>query len=115
MWIIAILLGRVPELLEYLTNSLTNSTSILKTANEPHGIDPLATDGIVPSAAASGAIRIKNVHFRYPSRPLVPVLNGIDLSLKTGERMALVGASGSGKTTILQLIHRFYDPQQGKS
>ena len=51
--------------------------------------------------------------FRYPARPEVSALNGVSLRVAPGETVALVGPSGAGKTTILQLLMRFYDPQEG--
>eukprot|EP00924_Labyrinthula_sp_SR-Ha-C_P007637 snap_masked-scaffold_42-processed-gene-2.32-mRNA-1 protein AED:0.15 eAED:0.15 QI:0/0/0/1/1/1/2/0/463 len=59
-------------------------------------------------------IQFENVHFRYPTRDDVPVLQGLDLEVKRGETVALVGSSGSGKSTIFSLIQRFYLPEQGK-
>jgi ATP-binding cassette subfamily B protein len=53
------------------------------------------------------------VSFRYPSRPQDPALEGIDLDIAPGQTIALVGPSGAGKTTVLQLLLRFYDPQHG--
>jgi ATP-binding cassette subfamily B (MDR/TAP) protein 1 len=47
-----------------------------------------------------GQIRLKNIHFRYPTRPSVPVLNGLSLTVQPGTYIALVGASGSGKSTV---------------
>lgn len=61
-----------------------------------------------------GAISFDNVHFQYPARPETSALDGVDLAVSPGETVALVGPSGAGKTTILQLILRFYDPQQGR-
>ncbi|WP_186312266.1 ABC transporter transmembrane domain-containing protein [Cereibacter sediminicola] len=60
-----------------------------------------------------GEIRFEAVRFRYPARPEVSALDGVDLEVRPGETVALVGPSGAGKTTILQLLLRFYDPQQG--
>jgi ATP-binding cassette subfamily B protein len=61
-----------------------------------------------------GAIGFEGVRFNYPARPEVSALNGVDLEVAPGETVALVGPSGAGKTTILQLLLRFYDPQQGR-
>lgn len=60
-----------------------------------------------------GEIVFDDVTFRYPARPEVSALNGVSLRVSPGETVALVGPSGAGKTTILQLLMRFYDPQAG--
>ena len=60
-----------------------------------------------------GDIRFENVRFHYPSRPDAAVLNGVSLDIASGETVALVGPSGAGKTTILQLLLRFHDPASG--
>jgi ATP-binding cassette, subfamily B, bacterial len=61
-----------------------------------------------------GAIQFDNVVFRYPARPTVSALDGVNLTVEPGQTVALVGPSGAGKTTILQLLMRFYDPQAGE-
>ncbi len=61
----------------------------------------------------TGQIRFQDVHFSYPARPEIAALDGINLDIKPGETVAFVGPSGAGKTTIIQLILRFYDPGQG--
>lgn len=58
-------------------------------------------------------VQLINVQFAYPSRLEMPALNGINLHIKAGTTVALVGASGAGKTTIMQLLQRFYDTQDG--
>jgi ATP-binding cassette subfamily B protein len=60
-----------------------------------------------------GEITFDAVRFRYPARPEASALDGVDLVVRPGETVALVGPSGAGKTTILQLLLRFYDPQDG--
>ena len=61
-----------------------------------------------------GAICFEDVHFAYPTRPDTPALEGLTLDISPGETVALVGPSGAGKTTIIQLVERFYDPCAGR-
>ncbi len=60
-----------------------------------------------------GNISFKDVRFSYPTRADVEVLKGLSFDIKAGEKIALVGHSGAGKSTIIQLLERFYDPQTG--
>ncbi|MBM3604059.1 MAG: ATP-binding cassette domain-containing protein [Alphaproteobacteria bacterium] len=61
-----------------------------------------------------GQIALEGVSFRFPTRPDAPALDNIDLTIRPGETVALVGPSGAGKTTVIQLIQRFWDPRQGR-
>lgn len=63
--------------------------------------------------AIKGTIEFRDVHFRYPTRPDVPVLRGLDLTVQPGQYIALVGPSGCGKSTTIALLERFYNPLAG--
>ncbi len=63
----------------------------------------------LPDTGRGLAVRFERVDFHYPSRPTQAALQGFDLELRPGETVALVGASGAGKTTVFQLLQRFYD------
>lgn len=67
-----------------------------------------------PSLKLTGDIAFKDVHFNYPSRPDMAVLKGIELKIKAGEKVALVGQSGSGKSTIVRLLMNFYKLDKGE-
>ena len=65
-------------------------------------------------ARGRGTLRLEGVDFAYPARPDQPVLRALDLEVRPGETVALVGPSGAGKTSVLQLALRFYDPSAGR-
>ncbi|KAK3108334.1 hypothetical protein FSP39_005774 [Pinctada imbricata] len=75
-------------------------------------IDSYSEEGEKPDHVSS-AVKFQNVRFRYPTRPDVEVLQGLDVGVEPGETLALVGASGCGKSTTVQLMERFYDPEEG--
>jgi len=75
-------------------------------------VDPM--NPITPMEPADGHIKFEAVTFCYPSRPEVTALDKISFEIEPGETVAFVGPSGAGKTTILQLILRFYDPDSGQ-
>lgn len=76
-------------------------------------IDPESKEGDVVSNVI-GDIEFRNVHFRYPTRLHVPVLRGLNLTVKRGQYVALVGSSGCGKSTTIGLIEQFYRPLDGQ-
>lgn len=76
-------------------------------------IDIFDEEGAVPLQDVKGEVTFKNVSFEYPDDH-TQVLSGINLTIKPGEKVALVGPSGGGKTTLCSLIPRFYDPTEGE-
>lgn len=77
---------------------------------------PTIRDPALPVELSSvrGEVRFESVEHAYPSRPDVPVLRGVDLTLSPGETVALVGRSGAGKSTLARLMLRFFDPVRGR-
>lgn len=73
----------------------------------------IQNEGGLKPDSVQGRVAFSGVHFAYPTRSDVPVLNDVALSIEAGEVVALVGPSGSGKSTIAALLTRFYDPQAG--
>lgn len=74
---------------------------------------PLLPDTLPPRTANGAALTLQNIDFHYPSRPDTAALHGLSIDVAPGETVAIVGPSGAGKTTLFQLMLRFYDPQQG--
>ncbi len=89
------------------TERLVELLVAVDTVNDP--VNPVALPRPV-----KGAIAFEGVSFRYPARPDTSALDSVDMVVQPGETVALVGPSGAGKTTILQLLQRFYDPQDGR-
>ncbi|MCB4822584.1 ABC transporter transmembrane domain-containing protein [Roseicella aerolata] len=79
----------------------------------PPGIAAPPSPAVLPSPPR-GRIAFEDIRFEYPTRPGQPALDGFSLLVEPGETVALVGPSGAGKTTVLQLLLRFYDPQAGR-
>ncbi|CAF3440869.1 unnamed protein product [Rotaria sp. Silwood1] len=76
-------------------------------------IDAFKSEGEIPTSIV-GDIELQNLTFTYPARQDVPILKNINMKIPSGKTVALVGASGCGKSTTIQLIQRFYDPDQGR-
>ncbi|KAK9467871.1 P-loop containing nucleoside triphosphate hydrolase protein [Lipomyces arxii] len=73
-----------------------------------------STKGLLAADAAKGAIEFKDVKFTYPTRPLSSVFSGLSFKIEPGANVCIVGPSGGGKTTIGQLLLRFYDADEGQ-
>lgn len=111
----AIIGGAIGGLGNFFTQILTavgGTERIREILSEPAEVD----DQHLPVEAIDlkGDIRFENVSFIYPSRPDVPVIRDIDLTVKQGQKIALVGQSGAGKTTIASLLLRYYPLEEGK-
>lgn len=89
------------------------ATAFVNLADSNPLIDVRAEAEGQPATDIQGAIRFRDVHFRYLARPHVPVLRGLDLDIAPGQFIALCGPSGCGKSTITALIQRFYDVLSG--
>ncbi|CAL1536088.1 unnamed protein product [Lymnaea stagnalis] len=87
--------------------------SIYQILDRKSEIDSSSTVGLKP-ATMTGRIQFKGLHFSYPARSSVKILNGIDITVNQGQTVALVGSSGCGKSTLIQLLLRFYDADMGK-
>jgi len=85
---------------------------IVKAILPAYEIDSSSDTGLKPEDI-SGNISIKDVHFSYPTRPGDPILNGLNLEIAAGQTVALVGPSGGGKSTVVAMLERFYDPHLG--
>ena len=75
---------------------------------------PLAPAALPACSGTGSTLLLKDVTFHYPSRPQTNSISSLTLDVKSGETLAIVGPSGAGKTTLYQLLLRFYDPQQGQ-
>lgn len=97
---------------ETFTKALGAAQKVFQTIDRPSDFDATSDKGTIVDPLR-GTVKLDNVTFRYPSRPDVTILSHVDLTFPAGQITALVGASGSGKSSIIDLILRFYDPQGG--
>jgi ABC-type multidrug transport system fused ATPase/permease subunit len=100
----------VARLLEDFSHALAGAERVMEILDTPSGI--VDVPGAKPMPRVRGEIRFENVCFAYD--PSAPVLKGIDFTAKPGQMIALVGPTGVGKTTAIQLAARFYEPDAGR-
>lgn len=106
----AFALGGIAPDLQAFSYGIGAGTKIFATIDRIPAIDSYSDDGKkIRKDQVLGRIELKDVEFVYPSRPEVAVLKKINLTVDPGSTLALVGQSGSGKSTIIQLLERFYD------
>ncbi|XP_073533891.1 ATP-binding cassette sub-family B member 5-like isoform X2 [Phyllobates terribilis] len=104
--------GQAASHLEAFSMARGAAYNIFHTIDQASAINCFSTEGYKPDNI-KGNVEFKNVRFCYPSRPKVQVLKGFNLEVKPGQTVALVGQSGCGKSTTVQLLQRMYDPQDG--
>lgn len=108
--IIAGPMGSFARLLSQIQEALGATERVFQILDTPSEI--IDQPDAIPLPPIRGAVRFDHVFFEY--EPGISALDGINLSVQPGERIALVGPSGAGKSTLTHLLHRFYDPTQGK-
>ncbi|KAI3555130.1 ABC transporter, partial [Colletotrichum abscissum] len=105
-------LGNVAPNVQAFTTAIAAAAKIYNTIDRVSPLDPSRDDG-TKLEQVEGTIRLENIKHIYPSRPEVTVMDDVSLTIPAGKTTALVGASGSGKSTIVGLVERFYDPVRG--
>lgn len=101
-------------MLSMMFQSISRASASAKRIREVLETEPAVADGEGCTVTEKGTVEFKNVSFRYPSAGGRPVLEGIDLKIKSGENIAVLGATGSGKSSLVNLIPRFYDAVEGE-
>ena len=101
-------LGNALPALQYLTKARTSIASMLPIIDAP-----VDEGGNVEAVSIKGKIRFENINFSYPSNPDVLVLRNFTLNIEAGQVVAVIGATGCGKSTLINLIEQFYLPNSG--
>ncbi len=97
-----------------LFQMISRALACARRVREVMDCDPVIKSGTETADPADTAIELRNVSFRYPGTKGDPVLHDINFSVKKGEMLAIVGATGSGKSSLVKLLTRFYDPTAGE-
>ncbi|XP_074048995.1 ATP-dependent translocase ABCB1 isoform X2 [Macrotis lagotis] len=105
-------IGQASPSIEAFANARGAAFEVFRIIDNNPSIDSYSVNGHKPDNI-NGNLEFKNVHFTYPSRKDVKILKGLNLKVNSGQTVALVGNSGCGKSTTVQLIQRLYDPTEG--
>ncbi|KAL1777500.1 multidrug resistance protein 1 isoform X1 [Sigmodon hispidus] len=108
----AMAVGQVSSFAPDYAKAKVSASHIIMIIEKAPEIDSYSTEGLKPNVL-EGNVKFNEVMFNYPTRPDIPVLQGLNLEVKKGQTLALVGSSGCGKSTVVQLLERFYDPRAG--
>ncbi|KAG4982143.1 hypothetical protein JHK87_026892 [Glycine soja] len=106
-------LGQSAPSMAAFTKARVAAAKIFRVIDHKPVIDRRSESGL-ELESVTGLVELRNVDFSYPSRPEVLILNNFSLNVPAGKTIALVGSSGSGKSTVVSLIERFYDPSSGQ-
>uniref|UniRef100_A0A151UEM9 ABC transporter B family member 9 n=1 Tax=Cajanus cajan TaxID=3821 RepID=A0A151UEM9_CAJCA len=106
-------LGQAAPCISAFASGQAAAYKMFETIKRKPKIDASDTNGVVLEDM-KGDIELKDVHFRYPARPDIQIFSGFSFNIPNGKTAALVGQSGSGKSTIISLLERFYDPDAGE-
>ncbi|VDO83814.1 unnamed protein product [Heligmosomoides polygyrus] len=105
------MVGNISSFIPDVVKARLAASLLFYLIEHPSEIDSLSEDGL--RKKLSGHITLRNLYFNYPTRAQVKVLRGLTLEVKPGMTVALVGRSGCGKSTVMALLERFYNPRRG--
>lgn len=107
-------IGTLSEVIGELQRAAGAAERIAELLSSQNIIQPPTIGLVTLPERIKGELQLQNVHFSYPSRPDSYAVNGLSLTIRAGETLALVGPSGAGKSTVYDLLLRFYDPLEGR-
>lgn len=101
-------------MMTHMFQSVSRAMASVKRVNEILDTEPVIISGDVTEAQSDIAVSFENVSFKYPGSIGKPILNNVSFTVRRGETFAIIGATGSGKTSLVRLIPRFYDATEGE-
>jgi ATP-binding cassette subfamily B protein len=107
-------IGTLSEVIGELQRAAGAAERIAELLGSQNIIQPPAAGLVTLPERVTGELQLQDVRFSYPSRPESYAVNGLNLTIRAGETLALVGPSGAGKSTVYDLLLRFYDPLEGQ-
>ena len=107
-------IGTLSEVIGELQRAAGAAERIAELLSSQNIIQPPTTGLVTLPERVKGELQLQDVRFSYPSRPESYAVNGLNLTIRAGETLALVGPSGAGKSTVYDLLLRFYDPLEGQ-
>lgn len=106
--------GTLSEVIGELQRAAGAAERIAELLRSENIIQPPSSGLVTLPARVKGELELQDVRFSYPSRPESYAVDGLNLTVRAGETLALVGPSGAGKSTVYDLLLRFYDPREGR-